>query len=100
MNEVAVLSTPMAYSAILMQETMPSFPYPIGNFNTFAGLARHGSGGDDAQAYVTASIIQIRNKQQQILRQQWQLQGQQVAHGSVPDLFEPFGEVVSTLLPH
>jgi ABC-type hemin transport system ATPase subunit len=99
-NEVAVLGMPMEYGAILMQDSMPGFQYPIGNFQVFSGLSRHGSGGDDAQAYVKASIIRIRNKQQQMLRRQWQTQGGQVAPGSVPDLFEPFGELVSTLLPH
>jgi hypothetical protein len=90
----------MDFSSILMQETMPGFPYPIANFNNFSGLSRHGSGGDDAQAYVKASIIRIRNKQQQILRREWQTQGGQIAPDSVPDLFAPFGELVSTLLPH
>jgi ABC-type hemin transport system ATPase subunit len=99
-NEVAVLGIPMEYGAILMQDAMPGLQYPIANFHIFSGLARHGSGGDDAQAYVKASIIRIRNKQQQILRKEWQVQGGQVAAGSVPDLFEPFGELVSTLLPH
>jgi len=99
-NEVAVLGIPMEYGSILMQDAMPGFQYPIGNFHVFSGLARHGSGGDDAQAYVKASIIRIRNKQQQILRREWQAQGGQIAAGSVPDLFEPFGELVRTLLPH
>lgn len=99
-NEVAVLGIPMEYGAILMQDSMPGFQYPIANFQTFSGLARHGSGGDDAQAYVKASIIRLRNKQQQILRREWQTQGRKVAEGSVPDLFEPFGELVNTLLPH
>jgi predicted ATPase len=99
-NEVAVLGMPMEYSAILMQDAMPGFQYPIANFQVFSGLSRHGSGGDDAQAYVKASIIKIRNKQQQILRQEWQSQGRQVAPGTVPDLFEPFRELVTTLLPH
>ena len=99
-NEVAVLGMPMEFGAILMQDSMPGFPYPIGNFNTFSGLSRHGSGGDDAQAYVKASIIRIRNRHQQLLRREWQNQGRQIAHGSVPDLFEPFAELVATLLPH
>lgn len=90
----------MEYGTILMQDSMPGLQYPIANFQAFAGLMRHGSGGDDAQAYVKASIIRIRNKQQQILGQQWQAQGGQVALGSVPALFEPFAELVRTLLPH
>jgi ABC-type cobalamin/Fe3+-siderophores transport system ATPase subunit len=99
-NEVAVLGMPMDFSTILMQETMPGLQYPIGNFQAFSGLSRHGSSGDDAQAYVKSSIIRIRNKQQQILRREWENQGRQVVAGSVPDLFSPFGELVSTLLPH
>jgi ABC-type cobalamin/Fe3+-siderophores transport system ATPase subunit len=99
-NEVAVLGMPMDFSTILMQEVMPGLQYPIGNFQAFSGLSRHGSSGDDAQAYVKASIIRIRNKQQQILRREWENQGRQVAAGSVPDLFSPFSELVSTLLPH
>lgn len=99
-NEVAVLGMPMDFSAILMQETMPGFPYPIGNFNAFSGLSRQGSSGDDAQAYVKASIIRIRNKHQQILRREWNAQGGRIAPDTVPDLFEPFSELVSTLLPH
>jgi ABC-type hemin transport system ATPase subunit len=99
-NEVAVLGMPMDFSAILAQDAMPGFPYPIANFQVFSGLSRQGSTGDDAQAYVKASIIRIRNKQQQILRREWDAQGHQVVAGSVPDLFGPFGELVSTLLPH
>lgn len=99
-NEVAVLGMPMDFSSILMQDSMPGFQYPIANFQAFSGLPRHSSGGDDAQAYVKASIIRIRNKQQQILRREWSAQGRKVAEGSVPDLFGPFGELVSTLLPH
>jgi hypothetical protein len=87
-NEVAVFGMPMEFGAILMQDNMPGLPYPIANFQNFAGLMRHGSGGDDAQAYVKASIIRIRNKQQQILRREWQAQGGKVTEGSVPDLFE------------
>jgi len=99
-NEVAVLGMPMDFSAILAQDAMPGFPYPIANFQAFSGLSRQGSTGDDAQAYVKASIIRIRNKKQQLLNREWDAQGGQIAAGSVPDLFDPFRELVNTLLPH
>lgn len=99
-NEMAVLGMPMDFSTILMQDAMPGLPYPIANFQIFSGLSRHSSGGDDAQAYVKASIISIRNKQQQLLRREWRAQGGQISQGSVPDLFGPFSELITTLLPH
>jgi len=100
LNEVAVLSLNMTYGNILTQDTMPSIQYPFANLHQFAGLPRKGTGGDDAQAFVKSSILRIRNKQQSLLGRQFKEQGGKIAPDTVPDLFCPFAELVSTLLPH
>jgi len=99
-NEVAVLGIGMEFGDILKQESMPGFPYPLGNLNILNGYRRVGSSGDDAQAYVKSSIIRIRNKRQRLITKNYDAQGAQIKAGTVPDLFEPFRELVKTLLPH
>ncbi len=99
-NEVAVLGIGMEFGDILMQESMPGFQYPIGNLNILNGYRRVGSSSDDAQAYVKASIIRIRNKKQRLITINYDAQGSQIKAGTVPDLFKPFRELVNTLLPH
>ncbi|MGW0652019.1 AAA family ATPase [Streptomyces umbrinus] len=100
LNEVAVVSLNMTYENILKQDTMPSVQYPFANLHQFAGLPRKGTGGDDAQAFVKSSILRIRNKQQTLLGRHFKEQGGKIDPGTVPDLFGPFSELVSTLLPH
>jgi ABC-type hemin transport system ATPase subunit len=99
-GEVAVLGIGMEFGDILKQDSMPGFQYPIGNLNILNGYRRVGSSGDDAQAYVKASIIRIRNKKQRLITRNYDTQGAQIKAGTVPDLFEPFRELVNTLLPH
>jgi predicted ATPase len=99
-NEVVVYGMTLDFGDILKQESMPGLPYAIGNLNAFNGHRRIGSNGDDAQAYVKASIVRIRNKKQRLLTRNYDDQGQQIKAGTVPDLFGPFRELVDTLLPH
>ena len=100
-SEVAVLGFSFGYEEVLKQDSIPSFSYQVpGNLNWLPGLARLFSSADDAQALVKSSVIKIRNKQRELLMRAYEVQGRQIALDSIPDLFAPFSELVSTLLPH
>lgn len=99
-NEVFVLGMGIEFGDILKQESMPGFQYATGMLSRLNGFRRAGSSSDDAQAYVKASIIRIGNKKQRLIARSYDVQGAQIKLGTVPDLFEPFRELVQTLLPH
>jgi len=82
-NEVFVLGMGMGFGDILKQDSMPGFPYAVGNLNTLNGYLRIGSSGDDAQAYVKTSIIRIRNKKQRLITKNYDAQGAQIKPGTV-----------------
>lgn len=99
-NDLVLYGMPYSYGDILKQDAMPSIQYGSGSFNNFSGFRRIGSSADDAQAFVKASIVKIRNKKQRLVTQRYDDQGGQIAAGTVPDLLQPFQDLVQTLLPH
>lgn len=100
-SQVAVLGFNFAYEDILKQDQIPGFQYqPPGGLHFLGGLPRNSSSADDAQALVKTALIRIANKQKDLLDREFTAQGGKIDPGSVPNLFTPFAELVTTLLPH
>lgn len=100
-SEVAVLGFTYGFEDVLKLDAIPGFQYqPPGGLHWLGGLNRLSSSADDAQALVKTALIRIYHKQRDLVTKQYALQGRQIGEGTVPDLFEPFSEMVHTLLPH
>jgi ABC-type hemin transport system ATPase subunit len=101
LSDLAARSFTQDYEQVLKAETLPGFQYIApGGFNFLSGMSRFGSNADDAQALVKTSIVRIANRAENFIAQEYRRQGGQIAHGSVPDLLQPFGLLIDTLLPH
>lgn len=93
--------TASSYSELLKSDAMPSFQYVVPNgLQYLQGQARQSSSADDVQAFVKTSLVRLRDRQQTLVTEAWQEQGEQVQPGTVPKLFDPFIRLIRTLLPH
>ncbi|MST31249.1 AAA family ATPase [Acidimicrobiaceae bacterium USS-CC1] len=100
-SEVAVLGFTYGFEDVLKLDAIPGFQYqPPGGLHWLGGLNRLSSSADDAQALVKTALIRIYHKQRDLVTKQYALQGRRIGEGTVPDLFEPFSDMVRTLLPH
>jgi energy-coupling factor transporter ATP-binding protein EcfA2 len=102
LNKVSVYGyTLQSFGALLQSDQMPAFQFAApGGLQGLQGIPRDSSSADDAQAFVKTSLVRLRDRQQTLVTDAWEHQGNQVAPGSVPKLFEPFTRLIGTLLPH
>lgn len=102
LNRVAVYDYQLpSYGAALESDSLPQYRYQIPpGMQGLQGLPRQSSSADDVQAFVKTSLIRLRDKRQALIADAYAAQGGQVLSGSVPDLFQPFQELISLLLPH
>ncbi len=90
-----------SYGEVLQSDAMPSYQYAVpGGLHHVQGQARESSNADDVQAFVKTSLVRMRDRQQSLVTEAWQEQGEQVRPGTVPKLFDPFVRLIETLLPH
>lgn len=102
LNKVSLFGYPMAsYGALLSSDTLPHFQYVIPNgMQGMQGALRESGSAEDAPAFVKTSLGRLRDRQQALVTSTWEANGGQVPAGVVPNLFAPFEELVSSLLPH
>lgn len=102
LNRVAVYDYQLAsYGAALESDMLPQYRYQMpAGMQGLQGLPRQSSSADDVQAFVKTSLIRLRDRRQALIAEAFNAQGGQVASGSVPDLFQPFQELIGLLLPH
>lgn len=101
-NRVSAYGVPLnSYRDVLANDILPSFQYIVPNgLQAVQNQPRQSSSADDAQAFVKTTLIRLRDRQQGLVTNAWNAQGRQITPGSVADLFAPFAELVSTILPH
>lgn len=102
LTKVSLFGYPMAsYGALLESDNLPSFQYVIPNgMQGMQGAHRDSGSAEDAPAFVKTSLGRLRDKQQALVTTAWESHGGQVPPGVVPNLFLPFEQLVSGLLPH
>lgn len=91
-----------SYRQVLGNETLPSFQVGVpGGLHMLGQFGvRTSAGSDDAQAFVKIGLVKLHDRQQSLVNAAFNGQGGQVAKGSVPNLLQPFAELVEVLLPH
>lgn len=100
LSDLAARGFNQDYEQILKADSFPGFQYAApGGFGFLSGMSRFGSNADDAQAFVKTSIVRIDNRADGFIARQYRDQGNQIIYGTVPDLMDPFRELVTTLLP-
>lgn len=102
LNKVSLFGYPMSsYGALLSSDNLPSFQYvvPTG-MQGMQGALRESGSAEDAPAFVKTSLGRLRDRQQTLVTTAWEAHGGQVPAGVVPNLFLPFEQLVSGLLPH
>jgi len=102
LNKVSLFGYSMpSYGALLSSDTLPSFQYfvPTG-MQGMQGAFRESGSAEDAPAFVKTSLGRLRDRQQALVTTVWEANGGQVEAGTVPNLFLPFEQLVSSLLPH
>ncbi|WP_166535312.1 AAA family ATPase [Blastococcus xanthinilyticus] len=102
LNKVSLFGYPMpSYGALLSSDNLPSFQYfvPTG-MQGMQGALRESGSAEDAPAFVKTSLGRLRDRQQALVTTTWEAHGGQVPAGVVPNLFLPFEQLVSSLLPH
>jgi len=100
LSAVSVLGMQHTYSSVIQLDGVPGFQYgqPAG-FN-YSGLPRRADSADDAQSLVKVAIIRIEVKRQRIITAAFDAYKSNAGFPDVPDLFDPFRRMISTLLPH
>lgn len=102
LNKVSLFGYPMpSYGALLESDNLPSFQYAIpAGMQGMQGTFRESGSAEDAPAFVKTSLGRLRDRQQALVTTAWEAHGGQVPMGVVPNLFLPFEQLVSGLLPH
>jgi predicted ATPase len=102
LNKVSLFGYPMAsYGALLSSDNLPSYQYVVPNgMQGMQGAFRESGSAEDAPAFVKTSLGRLRDRQQALVTSAWEAYGGQVPPGVVPNLFLPFEQLVSGLLPH
>lgn len=102
LNKVSMFGYTMSsYGDLLTSDNLPHFQYAIPTgMQGLQGTLRESGSAEDAPAFVKTSLARLRDKQQTLVTTAWEENDGQVPAGVVPNLFLPFKELVSGLLPH
>ncbi|HEX7297638.1 MAG TPA: AAA family ATPase [Solirubrobacteraceae bacterium] len=90
------------FRAYLQLDSVPGWQQyqPRGLQYVSTGQLRDPGGLDESFSFVKAGITRLELRQQRLVRETWEQQGQRLSPGDVPDLLAPLRRLVRALLPH